>query len=149
VLGVVDTSEAGAMNDMHGPIRALKGRWAEEDAARDKREERARQLFLEAEAKQTFATIEQFLVKLTEVLKGAGASVEIDTWQHLDDQKLRRVANILSPNPLQRLCLDFTIQGLAFSTTIRSFDLTADRGAHTGDHRRGRRFSHAILKPSS
>jgi hypothetical protein len=112
------------MNDMHWRIRTLKGRWAEEDAARDKREERARQLFLEAEANQTFATIEEFLVRLREVLKGAGASVEIDTWQHLDDQRLRRVAKVLSPNPLQRLCLDFTIQGVSifYQDKIFRFD---------------------------
>src|SRR6516164_3442118 len=112
------------MNDMHWRIRTLKEQWAEEDAARDKREERARQLFLEAEANQTFATIEEFLVRLREVLKGAGASVEIDTWQHLDDQRLRRVAKVLSPNPLQRLCLDFTIQGVSifYQDKIFRFD---------------------------
>ena len=75
------------MNDMHWRIRTLKERWTEEDAARDKREERARQLFLEAEANQTFTPIEEFLIKLSNVLSGAGASVEIDTWQHLDDQR--------------------------------------------------------------
>ena len=84
------------MNDMHWRIRTLKERWAEEDAARDNREERARQLFLEAEANQTFTPIEEFLIRLSKVLSGAGASVEIDTWQHLDDQRLRRVAQVVS-----------------------------------------------------
>ena len=38
------------MNDEHSRIRTLKEQWAEEDAVRDKREERAQQLFLETEA---------------------------------------------------------------------------------------------------
>jgi hypothetical protein len=101
------------MNDMHWRIRTLKERWAEEDAARDNREERARQLFLEAEANQTFTPIEEFLIRLSKVLSGAGASVEIDTWQHLDDQRLRRVAQVVSSNPPQRLSLDFTIHGMS------------------------------------
>jgi hypothetical protein len=104
------------MNDEHSRIRALKERWAEEDAARDKREERAQQLFLEAEANRTFAPIEDFLVRLSEVLSGAGASVEIDTtWQHLTDRRLRRVAKVVSSNPLQRLSLDFTIHGVSIT----------------------------------
>ena len=102
------------MNGEHSRIRALKERWAEEDAARDKREERAQQVFLEAEANRTFAPIEDFLVRLSEVLSGAGASVEIDTtWQHLTDRRLRRVAKVVSSNPLQRLPLDFTIHGVS------------------------------------
>jgi hypothetical protein len=94
------------MSDNHSRIRTLQQKWNEEDAARDKREERARQLFLEAEANQTFAPIEAFLVKLSKVLNAAGASVEIETWQHLDDRKLRRVATVISSNPPQRLPLD-------------------------------------------
>ena len=101
------------MNDMHWRIRTLKEQWAEEDAARDKREERARQLFLEAEANQTFTPIEEFLIKLSKALSGAGASVEIDTWQHLDDQRLRRVAQVVFSNLPQRLSLDFTIHGMS------------------------------------
>jgi len=101
------------MNDMHWRIRTLKEQWAEEDAARDKREERARQLFLEAEANQTFTPIEEFLIKLSKVLSDAGASVEIETWQHLDDQRLRRVAQVVSSNPPQRLSLEFTIHGMS------------------------------------
>jgi hypothetical protein len=101
------------MNDMHWRIRTLKERWTEEDAARDKREERARQLFLEAEANQTFTPIEEFLIKLSKALSGAGASVEIDTWQHLDDQRLRRVAQVVFSNLPQRLSLDFTIHGMS------------------------------------
>jgi hypothetical protein len=103
----------GGMSDDHSPIRTLKQKWDEEDAARDKREERAQQLFLEAEANHTFAPIEDFLVKLSKVLSAAGASMEIETWQHLDDRRLRRVATVISSNPLQRLPLDFTIHGVS------------------------------------
>jgi len=49
------------MDDRHSPIRALKQKWDEEDAARDKQEEGAQQAFLEAEANHTFAPIEDFL----------------------------------------------------------------------------------------
>jgi hypothetical protein len=83
------------MNDMHASIRSLKQKWNEEDAARDKEEERAQQLFLEAEANQTFAPIEEFLIRLSKVLSAEGASVEIDTWQHLEDRRLRRIAKVI------------------------------------------------------
>ena len=101
------------MNDEHSYIRTLKQRWDEEDAARDKQEERAQQIFLEEEANQTFAPIENYFTRLSKVLSAAGASVEIDTtWQDLGDRRLRRVAKVDFSNPLQRLSLDFTIQGV-------------------------------------
>jgi hypothetical protein len=46
------------MNDEHSRIRTLKQTWDDEDAARDKQEERAQQIFREKEANQTFAAIE-------------------------------------------------------------------------------------------
>jgi len=102
------------MNDEPASTRTLKQRWDEKDAARDKQEERAQQAFLEAEANHTFAPIEDFLIRLSKVLSAAGASVEIDTtWQHLGDRRLGRVAKVTSSNPLQRLSLDFTIQGVS------------------------------------
>ena len=61
------------MNDEHSPIRALKQKWDEEDAARDKQEERAQQMLLEEEANQTFAPIEDFLTRLRNVLSATGA----------------------------------------------------------------------------
>jgi hypothetical protein len=57
-----------AMNDEHSRIRTLKQRWDEDDAARDKQEERAQQIFLEKEANQTFAPIEDYLTRLGKVL---------------------------------------------------------------------------------
>jgi hypothetical protein len=102
------------MNNEHSHVRSLKQRWDEEDAARDKQEERAQQIFLEEEANQTFASIENYFTRLSKVLSAAGASVEIDTtWQHLGDRRLRRVVKVTSSNPLQRLPLDFTIQGVS------------------------------------
>ena len=96
------------MNDE--PTRTLKQRWDEEDAARDKQEKRAQQTFLEVEANQTFAPIEEFLIRLSKVLSAAGASMEIDTtWEHLGERRLRRVGKIISSNPPQELALDFTI----------------------------------------
>ena len=98
------------MSDEHSPIRALKQRWDEKDAARDKQEERTQQAFLEAEANHTFAPIEDFLIRLSRVLSAAGASAEIDTtWEHLGERRLRRVAKIISSDFLHRLPLDFTI----------------------------------------
>ena len=97
------------MND-EPATRTLKQRWDEKDAARDKQEERAQQAFLEAEANQTFAPIEGFLIRLSKVLSAAGAMMEIDTtWEHLGERRLRRVAKIISSNPPQELSLDFTI----------------------------------------
>jgi hypothetical protein len=124
-LGFSFKSRVGAMNDEHLPIRALKQKWDEEDAERATQEARAQQLFLEAEANRTFAPIEDFLVRLREVLSGAGASVEIDTtWQHLADRRLRLVATVVSSNPPQRLPLDFTIHGVSiiFHDKVFRFD---------------------------
>ena len=102
------------MNDEHSHVRTLKQRWDEEDAARDKQEERAQQIFREKEANQTFAPIEDYFTRLSKVLCAAGVSVEINTtWQHLGDRRLRRVAKLISSDPLQRLSLDFTIQGVS------------------------------------
>jgi hypothetical protein len=85
-----------------------------DDAARDKQEERAQQIFLEEEANQTFAPIDDFLARLRNLLSAAGASVEIDTtWEQLSDRRLRRVAKVISSNSQQHLPLDFTIQGVS------------------------------------
>jgi hypothetical protein len=49
---------------------------------------------------------------LAEVLRTAGASVEVDArWEHLGDQKLRRIVKVSSSESAQQLPLDFTIQG--------------------------------------
>jgi hypothetical protein len=117
------------MNDEHSPGRSLKQKWDAEDAVRDKQEERAQQIFLEAEANQTFAPIEDFLARLRNVLNAAGASVEIDTtWEHLGDRRLRRVAKIIPSNPSQ-LPLDFTIQGVSIFYRNKAYRFTGGIGA--------------------
>ena len=118
------------MNDEHSRIRTLKQRWDEENASREKQEERTKQIFLEDEAKQTFAPIEDYLTRLGKVLAAAGASVEIDTtWQHLADQKLRRVAKISSSEPTKQLPLDFTIQGVSIFYRDKSYRFASGTGA--------------------
>ena len=110
------------MNDEHPHVRTLKQRWDEEDAARDKQEERAQQIFLEEEANQIFAPIEDYFTRLSKVLSAAGVSVEIDTtWQHLGDRRLRRVAKVTSSNLVQQLSLDFTIQGVSIFYRNRQY----------------------------
>src|SRR5436190_558240 len=101
------------MNEERASTRTLKQKWDEEDAARDKQEERAQQTFLEAEANQTFAPIEEFLMRLNKALSAAVASVEIYTWEHLGDRQLRRVARISSFDPLRQLRLEFTIHAVS------------------------------------
>jgi hypothetical protein len=60
------------MNNEHSRIRHLKHRWNEEDAARDELEEQAKRKFLEQEANQIFAPIENYSTRLVEVLRTAG-----------------------------------------------------------------------------
>ena len=97
------------MNQEHA--RCLNQQWDAKDAERDEREQRARQLFLEEHANQTFAPIEDFLTRLDRVLRAAGGSVEIDAmWEHLGDRKLRRVAKVTSTESKQQLHVDLIIQ---------------------------------------
>jgi hypothetical protein len=73
----------------HSVIRGQKQRWDDEDAARDKPERRAKEIFLEEHASQIFAPIEHYLTRLDKVIHSVGASVEINTvWEHLGDQRL-------------------------------------------------------------
>jgi hypothetical protein len=58
-------------DEYHALIRSLKQRWNDEDEARDEREQRAKKIFLEEEAKQIFAPIGHYLTRLnTEIPKG-------------------------------------------------------------------------------
>jgi len=109
------------MKDEHSRIRTLKQRWDDEDAARDKQEERAQQIFLEEEANQTFAPIEGYFTRLSKVLSAAGVSVEIDTtWQHLGDRRLRPVGKITPATPCSD-CLSISpFKELVFSTATKS-----------------------------
>jgi len=136
------------MNDEPTSTRNLKQRWDEEDAARDKQEKRAQQAFLEAEANQTFAPIEEFLTRLSKVLSAAGALMDIDTtWEHLGERRLRRAATVISPDSLHRLPLDFTIHAasifycdkvyrLATGTEALILAITADVERFLTPHRK-------------
>ena len=52
-------------------------------------------------------------MRLGKVLSAAGASLEIDAWENLGDQRLRRVAKVTSTKPAPKLVLDLTIQGVS------------------------------------
>jgi len=84
------------MGDEHSGIRDLKHRWDEEDKTRDELERQAKRAFLEQEANELFAPLENYLTRLDKVLHQANAAVEIDpTWEHLDERKLRRTAKVI------------------------------------------------------
>ena len=101
------------MNDEDSRIRHLKRRWDEEDAARDERERLAKLAFLEQEANELFAPIENHLTRLGRVLHAANAAVEVDpTWEHLGEQKLHRTAKVIFGGTAEYLPLDFTIEGI-------------------------------------
>jgi hypothetical protein len=57
------------MSHEHSRIRHLKQRWDDEDAVRDELERRAKQMFLEEQANQIFAPIEDYLTRLDKVLR--------------------------------------------------------------------------------
>jgi hypothetical protein len=100
------------MSQEHARIRHLKQQWDDEDAARAELERQAQRSFLEEQANQLFAPIEDFLTRLDKVLRTVGGSVEIDgIWEHLGDGRLRRKAKVTSTEPTQQLSVDFTIQG--------------------------------------
>src|SRR5436309_2497156 len=113
------------MSQEHSRIRHLKRRWDEEDAERDHLEREAKRAFLEQEANHLFAPIENYLIKLDKVLGAANASVEINQiWEHLGEEKLRRIARVVSKERAQHLLLDFTIQGVTIFYRNRSFRFT-------------------------
>jgi hypothetical protein len=115
-----------SMNDEHSRIRHLKRRWDEEDATRDQLERQAKRAFLEQEANELFAPVENHLARLGRVLYTANATVEVDpSWEHLGDRKLRRVANVLFKGSAQHLRLDFTIEGVTIFYRNRPYRFTS------------------------
>jgi hypothetical protein len=101
------------MNQDHARIRLLTQKWDEKDTARDDQEQKEKQLFLEETATQIFSTIEDYLRRIDKVLRVAGGSVEIDAkWEHLGDQRLRRLAKGTANDSQQSLPIDLTIQGV-------------------------------------
>jgi hypothetical protein len=100
------------MDDENSGIRDLSRRWDEEDKTRDELERQARRAFLEQEANELFAPLENYLTRLDKVLHGANAAIEIDpTWEHLDERKLRRTAKVMFRETAQHLSLDLTLEG--------------------------------------
>jgi len=113
------------MGDEHSPIRDLKHRWDEEDKRRDELERQAKRAFLEQEANKLFAPLENYLTRLDKVLHAAEASVEVDTaWEHLGDQKLRRMGRVRLKESGENLPLDFTIEGATIIYRKRSYRFT-------------------------
>jgi hypothetical protein len=101
-------------DESHSVVRNLKRRWDDEDAARDELEQQKKQSFVEEQANQIFAPIEDYFMKLDKVLHRINASVKIEAnWERLDDQRLRRVVTVTSTEPWQQLFLDFTIDGVS------------------------------------
>ena len=69
-------------------------------------------------------------MRLGNVLSAAGASVEINTtWEHLGDQRQRRVAKVDSTDPTQQLLLDFTIQGVNIFYRDKNYRFSGGIGA--------------------
>jgi hypothetical protein len=108
------------MNPGHSRIRHLKGRWEEEDAARDALELRARRGFLEQDANEIFTSMETYFTRLAKTIRVTGASVEMDeNWEHIRDQKLRRTTKVISAG--QQLHLNFTVQGASIFYRDKSY----------------------------
>ena len=103
----------------------MRQRWDDEDEARDEREQRAKEIFLEEEANQIFAPIEHYLTRLNKVVHAVGASVEISSvWEHLGDQRLGRAAKVTSSDPNRQHSLDFTFQGVSIPFRDRQYSLS-------------------------
>jgi hypothetical protein len=114
------------MNDEHSRIRHLKCRWDEEDAARDERERRAKRAFLEQEANELFAPVENHLTRLGRVLHSANAVVEVNpTWEHVGEQKLRRAARVIFGRAAEFLPLYFTIERVTIFYRDRHYRFTS------------------------
>ena len=108
-------------------IRNLKQSWDDKDAARDKLEQREKQLFLEEQANQIFAPIEDYFMRLDKVLHRVRASAKIEAmWEHVADQRLRRVATVTSTAPWQQLRLEFTIQGVSILYRDKPYRLSRE-----------------------
>ncbi len=113
------------MSDEVSRIRQITHRWDEEDTARDEREEQAKRAFLEQEANQLFAPVENYLTRLARVLHAADALLEIDpAWEHLGERKLHRVGKVLIGQSGQPLLLDFTVEGATIFYCNRAYRFT-------------------------
>jgi hypothetical protein len=102
------------MSDEQLSIQKLKAKWDDEDLKRHNLEKEAKKRFLESEADQTFAPLQDYLTRLGKALRAAGGSIEISPkWEHLNDYKLRRLIKVFSPDPAEEFLLNLTIQGVS------------------------------------
>jgi hypothetical protein len=112
------------MVDEHPTIRDLKHRWDEEDKAREELERQAKRAFLEQEANELFAPLENYLTTLDKALHGAESSIEVDTtWEHIGDQKLRRMARVRFKESVE-MPLDFTVEGATIIYRKKTYRFT-------------------------
>jgi hypothetical protein len=112
-----------------GSIHPLKKRWDESDTARDKVEAQAKELFLEEQADEVFIPVAECLNRLDNVLRRFGAALEVErTWEHVGDQRLRRVAKVRSTQSDQ-LSLDFKIHGVKIFYRDRSYQFSRESEA--------------------
>ena len=124
------TAMSDKRDESYSVVRNLKQRWDDEDAGRDRLEQQTKQLFVEEQASQIFAPIEDYLKRLDKVLSGVHASVKIEAnWEHLADQRLRRVVTVTSTEPRKQLPLIFTIDGA--SILYRDMPYRFSRGIET------------------
>jgi hypothetical protein len=109
-----DKAVSKRMSDEQLSIQKLKAKWNDEDFQRHNLEKEARKRFLESEADQTFAQLQDFLTRLGKVLGAAGGSMEISPeWEHLNDYKLRRIIKVLSSDSAEEFLVDLTVQGVS------------------------------------
>jgi hypothetical protein len=107
--------------------RVLKQRWDEKDAARDKLEQRAKELSLEEQANEIFSPVQEHLTNLDNVLRGFSASVDINSqWEHLGEQRLRRLATVRSTEFEQQLSLAFNVHGVRIFYRDKSYQFSRD-----------------------
>ena len=127
IIGKAATAMSNKHDKSDPAIGNLKQRWDDKDAARDKLEQWEKQLFLEEQANQIFAPIEDYFMRLDKVLQRVRASAKIEAmWEHVADQRLRRVATVTSTAPWQQLRLEFTIQGVSILYRDKPYRLSRE-----------------------
>jgi hypothetical protein len=83
-------------------------------------------LFLEQEANELFAPVENHLTRLGRILHEANAVVEINpTWEHFGEQKLRRAARVIFGGAAEFLPLYFTIERVIIFYRDRHYRFTS------------------------
>ena len=82
IIGKAATAMSNKHDKSDPSIRNLKQSWDDKDATREKLEQREKQLFLEDQANQIFAPIEDYFTRLDKVLHRVRASAKIEAmWE--------------------------------------------------------------------